>query len=64
MADYREFCLAATTELVRRVRAMGVPVIYFGVDTASLLPTMRETGADVLGLDWRTPLDEGWKAAG
>jgi len=62
--DYREFCLAPTTELVRRVRAMGVPVIYFGVDTASLLPAMRETGADVMGLDWRTPLDEGWKAVG
>ena len=62
--DYREFCLSATTELVRRVREMGVPVIYFGVDTASLLPAMRETGADVMGLDWRTPLDAGWKAVG
>jgi uroporphyrinogen decarboxylase len=62
--DYREFCLGPTTELVRAVREMGVPVIYFGVDTASLLSTMRETGADVLGLDWRTPLAEGWKAAG
>jgi uroporphyrinogen decarboxylase len=62
--DYRQFCLEPTRELVERVRAMGVPVIYFGVDTASLLPTMRETGADVLGLDWRTPLDLGWKSAG
>ena len=64
VADYRAYVLAPTTELVARVRAMGVPVIYFGVDTASLLPTMRETGADVLGLDWRIPLDEGWRAAG
>ncbi len=40
---------------------MGVPVIYFGVDTASLLPAMRETGADVLGLDWRIPLDTAWQ---
>ena len=64
VSDYREFCLKPTTELVRRVQQMGVPVIYFGVDTASLLPTMRETGADVIGLDWRTPLDEGWKAVG
>jgi uroporphyrinogen decarboxylase len=62
--DYRQYCLAPTTELVRRVRAMGVPVIYFGVDTASLLPSMRETGADVIGLDWRIPLDEGWRAVG
>jgi uroporphyrinogen decarboxylase len=62
--DYREFCLGPTTELVQRVQRMGVPVIYFGVDTASLLSSMRETGADVIGLDWRTPLDEGWKAVG
>jgi uroporphyrinogen decarboxylase len=46
------------------VQGLGVPVIYFGVDTASLLPTMRETGSDVIGLDWRVPLDEGWKAVG
>jgi uroporphyrinogen decarboxylase len=64
VSDYREYCLPATTELVQRVKTLGVPVIYFGVDTASLLPAMRETTADVLGLDWRVPLDEGWKAAG
>ena len=57
VADYRAYCLAPTTELIRRIQALGVPVIYFGVDTASLLPTFRETGADVLGLDWRIPLD-------
>jgi uroporphyrinogen decarboxylase len=62
--DYREFCLGPTSELVEQVRQMGVPVIYFGVDTASLLPAMRETGADVIGLDWRTPLAEGWRAVG
>jgi uroporphyrinogen decarboxylase len=46
------------------VQALGVPVIYFGVDTASQLSTMRETDADVIGLDWRVPLDEGWRAVG
>ena len=64
VSDYREYVLGPTTELVQRVRALGVPVIYFGVDTASLLPTMRDTGADVIGLDWRIPLDEGWRALG
>jgi uroporphyrinogen decarboxylase len=64
VTDYRQYCLAPTTELVRRIQALGVPVIYFGVDTASLLPTMRQTGADVIGLDWRIPLDLGWKAIG
>jgi uroporphyrinogen decarboxylase len=60
--DYRDFVLPVTTRLVREVQSLGVPVIYFGVDTASLLPAMRETGADVIGLDWRTPLDQGWKS--
>ncbi|HEY5382188.1 MAG TPA: uroporphyrinogen decarboxylase [Acidobacteriaceae bacterium] len=64
VADYRQYCLAPTTELIRRIQSFGVPVIYFGVDTASLLPTFRETGADVIGLDWRIPLDEGWRALG
>lgn len=59
--DYREFVLPVTKLLMRDVQALGVPVIYFGVDTASLLPAMRETGADVLGLDWRTPLGKAWR---
>ena len=62
--DYRQFVLAPTTGLIARIRALGVPVIYFGVDTASLLPAMRDTGADVIGLDWRTPLDQAWRTLG
>jgi uroporphyrinogen decarboxylase len=64
VTDYRQYCLDPTTELVQRVKSLGVPVIYFGVDTASMLPAMAETTADVLGLDWRIPLDEGWRAVG
>ncbi|HEX5282702.1 MAG TPA: uroporphyrinogen decarboxylase, partial [Bryocella sp.] len=64
VADYRAFALGPTAELIRRIQALGVPVIYFGVDTASLLPTFRETGADVIGLDWRIPLDAGWRVIG
>jgi uroporphyrinogen decarboxylase len=64
VSDYRQYCLTPTTELIRRVQALGVPVIYFGVDTAGLLPTFRETGADVIGLDWRIPLDAGWNLLG
>jgi len=59
-SDYRDYALAPTTTLIRNIQALGVPVIYFGVETASLLPIMRETGCDVLGLDWRTPLDRAW----
>jgi uroporphyrinogen decarboxylase len=62
--DYRRYCLPATTELVQRIRSLGVPVIYFGVNTTSLLPSMTETTADVIGLDWRVPLNAGWEAVG
>ena len=41
-----------------------MPIIYFGTDSATLLPSMKETGAEVIGLDWRIPLDEGWDAVG
>jgi uroporphyrinogen decarboxylase len=64
ISDYRDFVLPVTTKLVREVQSLGVPVIYFGVDTASLLPAMRTTGADVIGLDWRTPLDKAWSELG
>ena len=64
LTDYREYAFAASKRLVRAVQAMGVPVIYFGVETAGLLTEMASTGADVIGLDWRQPLDEGWSAVG
>jgi uroporphyrinogen decarboxylase len=60
-SDYGEYALAPTTALIRNIQALGVPVIYFGVETSTLLPLMRHTGADVLGLDWRTPLDRTWR---
>ena len=64
LADYREYVFAATRRLIEAVQRMGVPVIYFGVETAGLLRDMAATGADVIGLDWRQPLDEGWRAVG
>jgi uroporphyrinogen decarboxylase len=39
-----------------------VPIIYFGTDTATLLPSMKETGADVMGVDWRFPIDQAWSS--
>ena len=47
--------------MVKQLQKTGVPIIYFGTDSATLLPAMRETGAEVIGLDWRIPLDEGWQ---
>ncbi len=60
--DYRRYVLSPTKRLITELRKSGVPVIYFGTDTATLLPHMQETHADVIGLDWRIPLDEGWRA--
>jgi uroporphyrinogen decarboxylase len=62
--DYRHYVLPRTTELVKTLKASGAPVIYFGTDTSTLLASMKQTGADVIGLDWRIPLDEGWKRLG
>src|SRR5579864_1040806 len=64
LADYRDYAFEASKRLVRAVQAMGVPVIYFGVETAGLLTEMASTGADVSGLDWRQPLDLGWREVG
>jgi uroporphyrinogen decarboxylase len=63
-ADYREYAFEAAKRLVGSVQQLGVPVLYFGVETAGLLGQMAATGADGIGLDWRQPLDEGWRAVG
>ncbi len=60
--DYRRYVLAHVTGMVKRLQKTGVPIIYFGTDSATLLPAMKETGAEVIGLDWRIPLDEGWRS--
>ena len=59
--DYRRYVLPHTTELIHRLKVSGAPIIYFGTDSSTLLTSMQETGADVIGLDWRIPLDEGWR---
>ena len=62
--DYREFVLPHSRVILQAVKAGSVPAIHFGTDTATLLPLMKEAGGDVIGLDWRTPLDGGWNALG
>ncbi|MGA8089350.1 MAG: uroporphyrinogen decarboxylase [Terracidiphilus sp.] len=64
LEDYRDYAFEASKRLVRAVQGMGLPVIYFGVETAGLLSQMAATGADVIGLDWRQPLDVGWREVG
>src|SRR5712692_2092687 len=62
--DYRRYVLPHVTNLVKRLQRTSVPIIYFGTDSATLLPSMQETGAEVIGLDWRIPLDTGWRSLG
>ena len=61
--DYREFVLPHTQHVIQNLSA-GAPVIHFGTGTSSLLESMKEAGGDVIGLDWRIRLDEGWKRLG
>jgi uroporphyrinogen decarboxylase len=59
--DYRRYVLPHANRMVKELRKSGAPIIYFGTDSATLLPAMKKTSAEVIGLDWRIPLDEGWQ---
>jgi uroporphyrinogen decarboxylase len=54
---YRELVMPASAKVFAALEATGVPRIHFGVGTGELLPLMAEAGADVVGVDWRVPLD-------
>jgi uroporphyrinogen decarboxylase len=58
LREYREFVQPHSAAVLRGLADYGVPRIHFGVGTGELLPAMREAGADVVGVDWRIPLDE------
>jgi len=63
-ADYREFILPHSRRIFDRIATTGVPTIHFGVGTSAILPELRAAGGDVIGADWRTPLDEAWMRIG
>ncbi|MEO2195232.1 MAG: uroporphyrinogen decarboxylase, partial [bacterium] len=63
-ADYREFALPHTQKIFATVQPLGVPTLHFGTGTTTILAEMREAGGDVIGLDWRIPLDDGWAQVG
>jgi uroporphyrinogen decarboxylase len=56
-ADYTRFVLPHSSRVLAAAGELGVPRIHFGVHTGELLGLMAEAGADVVGVDWRTPLD-------
>ncbi|GAA2467994.1 MULTISPECIES: uroporphyrinogen decarboxylase [Actinomycetes] len=63
-ADYRRSVLPASAKVFDAVADYGVPRIHFGVGTGELLGLMGEAGADVVGVDWRVPLDEAVRRVG
>jgi len=56
-ADYQALVMPHSAAVLERAGALGVPRIHFGVGTTNLLGLMGEAGADIVGVDWRTPLD-------
>ncbi len=60
-ADYEEFVAPWSQRILD---AVDVPTIHFGTGASTLLPAMRDAGGDVIGLDWRIRLDDGWAAVG
>lgn len=61
--DFRTYVLPYTKKLIQGVQP-GIPVINFGTQTAGFLPLLKQTGGDVIGIDWRMELDEAWDILG
>jgi uroporphyrinogen decarboxylase len=60
-ADYEELVAPWSARILA---AAGAPTIHFGTGASTLLPAMTRAGGDVIGLDWRIALDDGWAAVG
>ena len=63
-ADYCEFVQPHVRALFDELADLPVPKIHFGTGTSTLLGAMRDAGGDVIGVDWRIPLDEAWDRIG
>jgi len=63
-ADYREYAQPHSRRALELARAAGVPVIHFGTNTAGFLADFADAGSDVVGVDWRIPLDSAWTTIG
>ncbi len=62
--DYRQYALPYSQHIFQSLAACGAPAIHFGTGTGNLLPDLKQAGGSVIGLDWATPLDQGWQALG
>jgi uroporphyrinogen decarboxylase len=64
LADYERFVAPHSAAVFTAIADTGTPTIHFGVGTGELLGAMRAVGADVVGVDWRIPLDEAARRIG
>lgn len=62
--DYESRVVRHTRSIFSALEPLGVPRIHFGTDTAALLEPIAASGPDIVSLDWRVPLDEGWRRVG
>ena len=62
--DYEEYVLAHSRRIFSGLEDTGVPKIHFGTGTSDLLENMKKAGGDVIGVDWRIPLDVAWQRLG
>jgi uroporphyrinogen decarboxylase len=63
-SDYRQYALPHTRRIFDALAETGVPTIHFGVNTGAILGEMKSAGGDVIGVDWRMPLDDAWSIVG
>jgi uroporphyrinogen decarboxylase len=63
-SDYREFAYPHTKYIFDALASSGVPLIHFGVGATAILVDMADAGGDVIGIDWRLPLDAAWEIIG
>jgi len=62
--EYRRHVQPFSRRIFERLTPLGVPAIHFGVNTAHLIADLRDAGGDVIGIDWRLPLDVAWDRVG
>jgi uroporphyrinogen decarboxylase len=62
--DYESRVVRHTRAIFAALEPLGVPRIHFGTETAGLLEAIAESGPDIVSIDWRLPLDEGWRRVG
>ena len=62
--DYREYVMPYSRMMIEELKGEGVPVIHFGTETNGFLESIRDAGGDVIGVDWRIPIDEAWNRLG